>query len=160
MVVDADQVIIEVARFRVEDSDKALIGVVGEDSRITPLLAIGTLVLMKEEGTPQAAAREFAASTVIKWVTSQRIVGPPSGNHFAVAVADKQDASKIEYLLSATHYLKANKKTAILPARLATRRTKSMRFPPVVTGPRRFIECASCAECLVRSMGLYTHNCS
>ena len=126
MFVDADQVITEVARFRVEDSDNALIGVVGENSRITILLSIGTLALMEEEGTPQAAAREFAASTVIKLVTSRRIVGPPSGNNFAVAVADKRDASKIEYLLSSTCYLNDNKKSAILPERLATRRTESM----------------------------------
>ena len=68
VVVDADQVITENARFRVEDSDKVEIGAVGEDSRIIPLLKIGTLALMEEEGTPQAAAREFAASIVIKWV--------------------------------------------------------------------------------------------
>ena len=48
MVVDADQVITEIARFHVEDSDTALTGAVGEDSFITPFLEIGTLALMKK----------------------------------------------------------------------------------------------------------------
>ena len=147
MVVDADQVITEIARFNVEDSDKAPTGAVEEDSLITPLLEIETLSLMVEEETLQAAAREFAASTVIKWVTSRRTAGLPSGKHLAVAVADKLDAFRFEYLPSTTHWPNANKKrSARLPARLATRRTESTRSPLVVTGPRRFIECASCVE--------------
>ena len=140
VVVDADQVIREVAFCHVEDSDKAPTGAVVEDSPITPLLEIETLALMEEEGTPQAAAREFAASNVIKWVTLQRTAGPPSGKHPAVAVVDKLDASRIECMLSATRWPNANKKkSARLPARLATGRTESTRFALAVTGPRRFI---------------------
>ena len=120
VVVDADQVITENARFRMEDSDKALTGAVGEDSRIIPLLVIETLVIMEEEGTLQAAAREFSALTVLKWVTSRRTVGLPSGRHLVVAVAEKLDASRLEYLLSTTRWLNANNKTsARLPACLA-----------------------------------------
>ena len=102
VVVDADQVITEVARFHAEDSDKTPTGAVGEDSPITSLLEIGTLALMEEEGTPQAAAREFAASIVIKWVISRKTAGPLSGKHLAVAVVDKLDTSRIENPLSAT----------------------------------------------------------
>ena len=157
VVVDADKVITEVARIHVEDSDKAPTGAVGEDNSITPLLEIGILAITEDEGTLQAAAREFAASTVTKWVTLRRTAGPPCGKHLPVAVADKLDATRMECLLSTTRWPNANKKKrARLLARLATRRTKSTRSPLVVTGLRRIIECASCAKCLVNSMGLYT----
>ena len=117
VVVDADQVIIEVARFRAKDSNKALTRAVGKDSFITPLLEIESVALLEEKRILQSAAREFAASTVIKWVTSQRTAGLPSGNHLVVAVADKLDVSKIECQLSATRWLNANKKSSRLPER-------------------------------------------
>ena len=65
VVVEADQLITDVARFNVKDSDKAPTGAFGEESPITPLLEIGILALIEEEETLQPAAREFAASTVI-----------------------------------------------------------------------------------------------
>ena len=143
-----------------EDSDKEPRGAAGEDNPITHLLEIGTLALMEKEGSFQPSAEEFIASIVIEWVISRKTSGPPSDKHLAVAVADKLDASRIEYPLSATRWPIASRRTNVKPpARLATRRTESTRSPLVGTGPRRFIECASYAECLVRSRGLYTLNC-
>ena len=111
MVVCADQVIAEVARFRVEDSDKAPTGAVGENSLITPLLEIGTLALMEKEGILKAVAREFAASIVIKiarncWASKRRASRGRSGKQaerfqnrvFAVgnALADRQQEEERE----------------------------------------------------------------